>query len=269
MVVPGRNHGIGLFQLFDSASHFALDTDNTAVKIKGKILLAAEEHRSESSPRYLTSTRLALLQRAGLQPINACLTEDDDDDRTPPAWALDRIVIRNWMREFETVPFLFFSDAENPSQTATSLFNHIAVDVDSEKLVQFFEFRDWDCRYDSVESMLCTFLLDIQLHGDWLEKTPVWTLDYLLHLYHRFLFPPIGTDPPSVIWVLANFDSRIESYQWLLSRLSLLAMGSKDKLGIKVLVVNQQVVELDPDIADITFFKTISLKEANDHRDTT
>lgn len=152
---------------------------------------------------------------------------------------------------------LVIHDEIDPVGTAVATYNHI-LGQHSAKRVQFYEFRDWDCRYDSVESMLSTFLR--QLRGvTWMRENRVIhqlglgdrfpsqhrpSVKRLLSTFFQCLQCSTDLADTKVFWVLVNFDERIESQQWALSQLMAFMTTCEAKLG--VVLVNRCLPLLAP-----------------------
>ena len=151
------------------------------------------------------------------------------------------------------IAFLMIYDAFDPASTAQEIFDYYTnqsplVEGPHDDLHLFFEFRDWDCRFNSVESMLCTFLAEIA-HGslyvrgslaDFVETAKNnhwWNLEDLFALcFDTFTSVDLFRSRESVVWILANLDERIKSSSWLLSKLENLAKSSD--WNLKVVVAN-------------------------------
>ena len=106
------------------------------------------------------------------------------------------------------------------------------------RLVQFFEFRNTDCRYNTVRAMLSTFLAEIY-HRNVKSRDTFSQLPLMADIEDEFnVFQAIISAPecPETIWVLVNFNKNIPRYQWLLGKLE--ALVANTEIGFKVLFVN-------------------------------
>ena len=132
----------------------------------------------------------------------------------------------------------------------------------------FFEFRCWDCRYNSVESMLTTFLAnvvtsnksmddDLQYFIETAETHGWWNVEDLFSLFHLYLVTVSQSlVKKPVTWILANLDERIKSSMWLLRKLENLAASSE--FDFKAVIVNE---ETSTWASESTSFQRISVGE--------
>ncbi|CAG1994819.1 unnamed protein product [Fusarium graminearum] len=123
-----------------------------------------------------------------------------------------------------------------------------------EQLRQTFEFRDWDIRCNSVESMLCTFFAGLPrrfwqgtFDGIYANAmgSHAWSCRLLLSAFYDLLSDNARSQPDfSITWILVNFDARITSYHWLLS--SLCELLKHSELPFTLIIINSNPLDLHP-----------------------
>lgn len=175
------------------------------------------------------------------QPLKPCIAGSE----TFNTWALQR-----------NGGILAIHEPIDPVGTAVSILsNPLTGTTKSTRINQFFEFRHWDCRYNSIDSMLSQFLVELsRFHsqsGSILDNYQyalhhnIWSTRSLLSAIQEFLLfqEEQEEDAPKIItWVLVDLDEKIKSSQWLLSTISDLISSSE--FNFKVVIVNRYYVDL-------------------------
>ena len=106
------------------------------------------------------------------------------------------------------------------------------------RLVQFFEFKNTDCRYNTVSAMLSTFLAEVY-HRNIKTRDTFSHLPQTMDIESQFnMFQNIISAPecPDTIWTLVNFNKHLPRSQWLLRKLESLAATTE--IRFKVLFIN-------------------------------
>ncbi|KAK3359599.1 ankyrin repeat-containing domain protein [Lasiosphaeria hispida] len=147
---------------------------------------------------------------------------------------------------------LLVHEADDPAGTAASVALHLSPDSPStprpaSQVVFSFEFRDWDQRCNSIESMLSTFLsatahlythlyTDMVTYGAYLAKT--WAHEILWQRTQRTIQYISDLSAHQIVWVLTDFTEHITSYDWLMARLA--PMAAESDLRFKLIVINRE-----------------------------
>jgi hypothetical protein len=125
--------------------------------------------------------------------------------------------------------------------------NPFSAEHPENRSVQYFQFKEHDCRYASVQSMLFTFLAEIYCKKVKTLDTP-WIFPNisqpdrkhnLLSLKSKFgMIQDILSTPkfPEILWVLINFNQNLPGAQWLLNTFS--GLAASIEMRLKVLFVN-------------------------------
>lgn len=153
---------------------------------------------------------------------------------------------------------LVIHDEINPVDTAVATCNHILGQKSASSRVQFYEFRQWDCRYNSVELMLSAFLRQVQ-GTTWMRKNKVInqlgladrfpsqhrpSFKRLLSTFFQCLQSSTDLADTRIFWILVNFDEHIESQQWVLSQV--MAFMTTCEANLSVVLVNRCLPLLPP-----------------------
>ncbi|CEI41633.1 unnamed protein product [Fusarium venenatum] len=167
--------------------------------------------------------------------------------------------------------YFAFHEPNDVAGLLSSIRQHLIHESFDNQIHQTFEFRDWDIRCSSVESMLCTFLASLPRCGHWqgilddfhanVIESHSWSCQLLLSTFYDYFSEALREQPNlSITWILANFDTRITSYHWLLSNLCELLRNSE--LPFTLIIINSnppdtmpfndcfEIIALDPDITN-------------------
>jgi ankyrin repeat protein len=166
-----------------------------------------------------------------------------------------------WMRMIARRPFFgLISDSENPMLTASMIFDRFVwVDLapvhSYTDIFQFFHFNDLDHRYNTVESMLLTFMAELVCAGaaetdeydfNLLKiagSNQMWNLDDMFTVIFDLLLLREKTRPYiGLTWILVNFHQGIQSYKWLVDKLQWLATNCE--VALNVLIINSPGLSL-------------------------
>ncbi|KNG84928.1 hypothetical protein ANOM_006408 [Aspergillus nomiae NRRL 13137] len=145
-------------------------------------------------------------------------------------------------------PFLVVQNA--PAAVAASMLwknclsNACSSDNPQRCLIQYFEFNEHDCRYNSVDCMLSTLLTEICCKYvkafDALNqlspsdgKSPRLNMEDQFSLLLEVLSMPTC---PEIVWILVNLNENILQEHWLLDKFAVLTRGTEIKF--KALLVN-------------------------------
>ncbi|KAL9121475.1 MAG: hypothetical protein Q9187_001966 [Circinaria calcarea] len=155
-----------------------------------------------------------------------------------------------------TTPFLAIRNVENirfaSSNIRKFLLNSFNSSAFSISLLHQFDFRSWDCRYNTAETMLSTFLN--QAFCDITEETFSacswnlrnqflgWSVDDLFKLYYHAFLTRSDAD---VVWILLGLDESFDFYSWLLEKLRTTATNCD--LHFRVIFLNSNAQELGLD----------------------
>lgn len=216
-----------------------------------------------------------LLLRASPQPSPSTLIHlrgpgrdaifESESFRTWEAAALSRV--------------LFIYDSDDPSRTAASIAvrlkpemrggSHwaetvsLSSDIADTQPTFYFDFNPWDCRRNSVNSLLSTFLSAVlRTHEytfedmeDSLSAWPkTWTLETLFLHVQNFLY---GGSLPGywrITWVLANLPLDLDNFSWLMDKLYL--MISESDVRLKIVIVSREEL---PALLDSKAYEVLSL----------
>lgn len=157
-------------------------------------------------------------------------------------------------RSYDKPVYFAFHKPNDVVGVLSSIRQHLFQNPSQEQIRQTFEFRYWDVRCNSVESMLCTFFSG--LPRPYLQNTlngihsnavgsHAWSCRLLLSAFYDFLSESTQSQPDlSITWILVNFDARITSYHWLLSCLCELLKNSE--LPFTLVIINSNPLDLHP-----------------------
>ncbi|KAL6923015.1 hypothetical protein FSST1_000289 [Fusarium sambucinum] len=151
--------------------------------------------------------------------------------------------------------YFTFHEPDDVAGLLSSIRQHLIHESFDNQIHQTFEFRAWDIRCNSVESMLCTFLAGLPQRGRWqgildgfhanVMNSHAWSCQLLLYSFYDYLSEALRENPNlSITWILANFDTRITSYHWLLSNLCELLKNSE--LPFTLIIINSSPPQLIP-----------------------
>ena len=121
--------------------------------------------------------------------------------------------------------------------------NNSSPDDPRNNLVQYFEFKQGDCRYDNVQSMLSTLMVEIYHKYVYTGLRKINEHSSILDFEGQFgvLQEILWTAKcPETVWILANFSEHLPRYKWLLDKLGILTANSE--IRFKVLFVNEKGV---------------------------
>ncbi|KAF7136881.1 hypothetical protein CNMCM5793_006496 [Aspergillus hiratsukae] len=166
----------------------------------------------------------------------------ETQDAAPPEQDLNIQELRDWISS-PGKPLLAIHDAQDTQEVCMAIRSQLM--VNETRMIHFFEFAHWDCRYDRVECMFLSFIAQIapqaaeaysgtsrlQELGEGLEESG---LDTLFNIYFDSILLP--KHRLQVVWILVGLEKRVGSHQWLLDKLRALATCTDVK--IKVALVN-------------------------------
>ncbi|KAI5924010.1 ankyrin repeat-containing domain protein [Camillea tinctor] len=164
----------------------------------------------------------------------------------------DNLIFHKWQKGSGMQHLVLLTNNEDiGAQIAEFLFHQI--DEGTPRLIpcMYFAFNHSDCRYNTVETMIYTFLTQfvtllsdsahasIRTSFHEILKTftyfSSWNLDDLYAFLLEILLL-VGTKTGGLVWVLSNLDSNISSSNWLLSKLNKLARECE--LNFKILITH-------------------------------
>lgn len=255
-----RHYSGDLFWLSDMKRHLA----NSILATRGSVL-------------YYAPTIPLLLSQSFPHTADAFVAHPSDRQKHPSSLVESEAFV-GW-KSRSKVAYLAIHDAKDAVGTALSVLNHLGADPQAiHDVHQFFEFREWDSRYNSAESMLCAFLAELSSYnilqgilarfGQDTINCHAWSRQHLLSTFRECL-SHLNTRSysPRIVWVLVNFDERIHSYQWLLSNIC--DLTSSSELGFTMVIVKRYRLEPGPHAERFEHIKLGGLKIKPEKREVT
>ncbi|KAK0720173.1 hypothetical protein B0H67DRAFT_178541 [Lasiosphaeris hirsuta] len=236
-----HSEGVAFFQIGVNASHAELTTSGDHHTQVGEALesiftLAPDERLPVYYPHTVSQPSPSAIARIRVPYQDPVLTN---------------LAFQNWDNN-SLRRVLVVHEVDDPSGTAASISLHLSPDSPSTprpapQVVFSFEFRDWDQRCNSIESMLSTFMsatsnlythlyTDMITYGSYLVKT--WAREILWQRSQRVIQYISDLSTHQVVWILTGFTEHVASYNWLMARLAPLAAESD--LRFKLVIVNQE-----------------------------
>jgi hypothetical protein len=184
----------------------------------------------------------------------------------PFKWIDQDKTFQKWLARKDTC-ILHVHGTSGVSKASEYIFHHHDSSIDSQesdRAVLYFEFKQHDARFNTIQSMLRTFLAQIISHYHSLDTCVVNNFERLC-LYHDWtnkdlysFFEDLRTAPvmDSIIYVISGLDQCDESCNWFLVELLSIARCSESRY--KIVITSAGSKDIQDALSD---FPTINLDE--------
>lgn len=184
-------------------------------------------------------------------------------------WINDNEIFKNWLAGRNT-SILHVHGTSGVSNVGEHIFQHLNSTIDflSDHSVLYFEFKQHDARFNTMKSMLSTFLAQIISHYTNLEERVVRNFELLVHYrcwtnkdLYAFLEDLRATRKiDGITYVINGLDQCDDSRAWFLAELVSIARYSESRY--KVIITSTGSKEIEDILSES---RTINL---DDHRKT-